>query len=481
MIKSTRTLLFFVLMGLLFVTTACNLQSSETGQEIVIPKDERLTESDFAILIGRKSGLITYLGPNGNIFTTNQAGRSTTSITTDANLDKVDDLNTAVEAIYYLLPTWSTSGRKLAFVQHRITNIKEQDFARSFQQISFQAQEQDQNRRTSIYTIYAADPDGSNQQELWSGTARPIYMYWAPDGRNLSALLQDPNASALQFALLSTDGESNGSDQFQLLDFGAPLYWDWAPHGKQILTHIGSIPSTERVSLLSLEAQVIEEILDIAPARFASPDISPNGQNVMLPLRSDVEDDDDTWVSIFDLNTRKRSVIEKLDGDLFIGGSFSPDSSMVAYIASETTAGPIEGELAIYTLATGDLKLSKAKNLIAFFWSPDSSKIAWFELINQDEGDDSNGRPKFGLHIFDVESQNIVELVKPFETTAQFNEVLTFYSQYQRSATIWSPDSRTVSLPVRTPEGPVIIAMDVSGEIHPRTLAPGVLSFWSAE
>lgn len=481
MAKITKALSAFFLIGFVLLVTACNLQPSVTGQEITVPDDERLTESDFAILIGRRSGLITYLGPNGNILTTDQAGRNTVSITSDANLDQIDDLNQAIEAIYYLLPTWSTGGRKLAFAQHRITNLSDQDFAHRFQQASLKTQQQDQNRRTSIYTIYAADANGENRQELWRGTARPIYMYWAPDGLNLSVLLQEPNANALQFALMSTNNEPSTSETLQVIDVGAPLYWDWAPHSKQILTHIGSVAPTERVSLLSLETQIIEEVFDVSPARFASPDISPNGQNVLLALQADNEEDDDTWISIINLTTRKRSVIEKLDGDLFIGGSFSPDSSMVAYIASDSTAGPAKGELAIYTLATGDLKLSKAKNLVAFFWSPDSSKIAWFELLEPDDDETDNGLPKFGLHIFDIKSRNVVELVNPFQSTAQFNEVLTFYSQYQRSATIWSPDSRTVTLPVRSLEGPIIITMDVSGEIHPRTIAPGVLSFWSAE
>ena len=479
--QKSRTVSAFIVIVFLIVASACSLQSIETEQEIVIPDDDRLTESDFAILIGRKSGLITYLGPNGNIFTTNQAGGNTVAITSDANLDQVEDLNQALEAVYYLLPTWSTDGRQLAFAQHRITNSGEQDFAYGLQQISQTVQQQDQNQRTSSYTIFAADSEGQNRQELWRGTARPIYMYWAPDGVTLSVILQEPNGNALQFALLSTNDPLRTSETMQVIDVGAPLYWDWAPHSKQILTHIGSVPPAERVSLLSLEDQIVEEILDVAPARFASPDIAPSGEWVMLPLQSDIEEDDDTWVSIINLATREKSVIERLDGDLFIGGSFSPDSSMVAYIASATTAGPIEGELAIYTLGTGNLKISKAKNIVAFFWSPDSSKIAWFELIESEDSESNNGRPQFGLHIFDVESQNVVELVEPFRTTAQFNEVLTFYSQYQRSATIWSPDSRTVTLPVRTPEGPVIITMDISGEIHPRTLAPGVLAFWSAE
>lgn len=483
-------------MAMLLLFSACDLlptlptESTESTESKTSSDDERLTESDFAILIGRKSGLITYLGPNGNVFTINQAGRNKTSITSDSNLDQIEDLNRATDATYYLLPTWTTSGQKLAYAQHQITDSRDQDFAQAGMiQIANSSLPsidlgQQQNGRSSTYSIYSANADGMNQQRLWMGTARPIYMYWAPDGQTLSVLLQEPNGSELQFALLSTENENENlasSEQnentFQVVDVGGPLFWDWAPHGSQILTHIGSTTLTERVSLLSLESQIIEEILDIAPARFASPDISPNGKLVMLPLQSDAADDDDTWITVMNLATRNKSVIEKLDGDLFVGGSFSPNSDKVGYIASKGTA---EGELAVYTLANGDLFISESKNLIAFFWSPDSSKIAAFEAVPTDESS-ANSRPRYGLHIVDIENNTTVKLFNEFETTTQFTEVLTFYSQYQRSATIWSPDSRAVVLPIRTPEGPMIIAMDVTGTIHPRTLASGVLAFWSAD
>ncbi|MFT5193360.1 MAG: Tol biopolymer transport system component [Cellvibrionaceae bacterium] len=500
-----------VAVGIFLIFSACNLLPAlrdEADNTSSSSANDRLEESDFAILIGRKSGLITYLGPNGNVFTTNQAGRNLVSITSDSNLDKIQDLNRAPEAVYYLLPTWSTSGRKLAFGQHHVTNSSDQDFAQAPdnnlqnqpQSISISneqnqleiseptagtIQQQDRDSQTNVYTIFSADADGANKKIVWRGTARPIYMYWAPDEVTLSVLLQEPGANALQLVLISTTEPYAGNEAIQVIDVGGPLYWDWAPHGKQILTHVGTTAPSERMSLLNLEASVVEEVLDFSPARFAAPDISPDGRRIMLPLRSDIVGDDDTWVSIISMATRKKSTIDKINGDLFIGGAFSPDSSKVGYIASKANAETPVGELAVYTLETGELAISESKNLIAFFWSPDSSKIALFELIPSTTGEDNeqstNGRPKLGLYIFDVESEEVVELIKPFETTAQFTEVLTFYSQYQRSATIWSPDSQSVVLPVRTPGGPVIIVMDISGKIHPRTLAPGVLAFWSAE
>ncbi|MFK7804386.1 MAG: hypothetical protein AB8G95_22310 [Anaerolineae bacterium] len=492
---------FAILIGTLALFSACGLiqPAPETEEKndaadtsIEANEVERLTESDFAIFIGRKSGLITYLGPNGNIFTINQAGRNNVSITSDSNLEQFEDLSRAPDAVYYLLPTWTTSGRKLAFAQHQITDTRDQDFAQVPNLISNSqtgmfsigyspaqplARPEQQNGRTSIYTIFSADADGENQQTLWTGTARPIYMYWAPDGETLSVLLQEPGGSELQFALLKAGDSESNQETFQIIDVGGPLYWDWAPHTNQILTHIGSVPPTERVSLLSLESQVIEEILDLEPARFASPDISPDGRLVMLPLQSDVADDDDTWVTIIDLTTRNKSVVDRLDGDLFVGGAFSPDNSMIAYIASTGTA---EGELAIYTLENGNLVISQSKKLLAFFWSPDSSKIAAFGVVPSDE-DSNSGRPTLSVQIIDVQSEGVTELFSSFETTSQFTEVLTFYSQYQRSATIWSPDSQNIVFPVRTRDGPMVITMDVSGTIHPRTLAPGVLAFWSAD
>ncbi|MEM9774717.1 MAG: hypothetical protein AAF902_09070 [Chloroflexota bacterium] len=452
----------------LFVLTGCGqLPDIDEPANLSVQEGERLQESDFALLISNRSGLITYLGTDGNVYVTDQTGQVTTPITADANATSLESFNNAPEIKYYLLPTWSTAGQKLAFAQHHIRNESGQNVAQ-LQRVALPTQNDSESARKSTFTIFATNGDGTDTHALWEGEARPIYMYWAPNGETLSAILQPQNAGSLQFVVMSAADQS-----VDVLDIGAPLFWDWSPTSQQIMTHIGSGDGLERMGLLSLDGQVVEEIFDFELARFSSPDISPDGRLVAFPTRSEEDDDDDTWVSVFDFGTREKRVIERLDGDLLIDATFSPEGKHLAYVATKTS-GPARGELAVYSLETGKLFVSNEKRVTAFFWSPDSQKIAWFERAESD-------LRSVDLNVLDLNSGESVLLMTGIQTTPQFAEVLSFHNQYQRSATIWSPDSRTVVFPMVQGESTVIVAMDAGGKIEPRRLGEGVVSFWSAE
>ncbi|MEM8859005.1 MAG: hypothetical protein AAGD96_11830 [Chloroflexota bacterium] len=453
----------------LFILVGCSqLPSIDEPANLVVPEGELLEESDFAISIGARSGLITYLGNDGNVYVTDQAGSFQNAITTDANATSFEPLSSAPEIKYYLLPTWSTSGRQLAYAQHYIRDEGGQNVAQLIP-ASYTIQDDESQTRKSTFSIFSASSDGSGNQELWTGEERPIYMYWAPDGETLSAILQSPSAGALQFVVLDTTDQS-----VEILDVGAPLFWDWAPSGQQIMTHIGSLNGAERMGLLTLEEQVTEEVFDFDLAGFTSPDISPDGRMAVFPTRAEEDSDDDTWVTVLEFETRNKKVIDRLDGDVFIDATFSPDSQKLAYVASKQTAGPAKGELAVYSLATGSLFVSQEKSVVAFFWSPDGQKIAWFERSN----DQSN---RYDLYVLDLNTEESVLLMAGLQTTPQFNEVISFHNQYQRSATIWSPDSRTVVFPMFQGDSTKIMAMDASGKIKPREIGDGILSFWSAD
>lgn len=451
-----------------FILVSCGyFPAYDEPANLSVSDGQLLEESEFALLIGGRSGLITYLGTDGNVYVTDQTGQQVIPITADANASAFESFNNAPEVKYYFLPTWSTAGQRLAFAQHHIRDDSGQNVAQ-LQMVNSPAQNDDQPNRKSTFSIIAANGDGTEAQAVWTGESRPIYMYWAPDGETLSAILQLQNAGTLQLMVMNTADQS-----VEVIDVGAPLYWDWAPTGRQILTHIGSADGSERMGLLSLEEQVVEELFTFDLARFSSPDISPDGHMAVFPTRATEEDDDDTWVSVLDFATRENKVIERLDGDLLIDATFSPDSQHVAYVATKTT-GPSSGELAVYTLGTGDLFVSSEKQVTAFFWSPDSQKIAWFERVD--------GNPRaVDLHVLNLNTQKSILLMSNIQTTPQFGEVLTFHSQYQRSATIWSPDSRTVVFPMVQGDSTVIMAMDAGGKIKPRQLGQGVVSFWSAE
>ena len=246
-------------------------------------------ESAFALRLSPKSGKISIVGNDGNIYTLNQAGNNINPVTADANLGARTDQQRSPNLINYLLPTWSTSGQQLAYVRLQVTTQGDEDFAQSakIQTISF-AQQQRRPEQKTTFTIFVLDRANGAPKSIWSGSARPIYMSWSPNGEYVSALLQQGNSPALQLALIATADSS-----INVVDVGSPLFWDWAPNSQQIMTHIGSGEVNERISVLELSEPVTEEIINLETSGFMSPDVSPNGRQFALPIKPDEEDDDD--------------------------------------------------------------------------------------------------------------------------------------------------------------------------------------------
>ena len=72
-------------------------------------------------------------------------------------------------------------------------------------------------------------------------------------------------------------------------------------------------------------------------------------------------------------------------------------------------------------------------------------------------------------------------LIARFPPSRGFFDVLPFFDQYQRSSTIWSPDSRFISFTALTDQGtPGIFVARADGNIKPRFIASGDEAFWSS-
>jgi hypothetical protein len=77
-----------------------------------LPKDMQIPQSPLLSTLERKSGLIAYLGADGNMYISDQAGGNLVQLTKDAVVpEKQGD-----PIHYYQHPTWSRDGNQLAFV-----------------------------------------------------------------------------------------------------------------------------------------------------------------------------------------------------------------------------------------------------------------------------------------------------------------------------------------------------------------------------
>jgi Tol biopolymer transport system component len=430
-----KKLIFFTLIAVL--TTAC------------MPQDGRIPQSPLLSTLERKSGLIAYIGVDGNLYVSDQAGGKKTQLTTDAT----DPLNPSAEVITYQLPTWSADGNQLAFMGMSGTS-------------------EDASGR-----ILVANIESEAVNEIFSSkTEYPFFLLWSPDDSNISFL--STSASGQTLILQSTAAAGGGKST--IIDTGSPYYWSWAPNGRVLITHSGGAEnsaSPEHLAFIRFQdTDIIESSLDLTPAAFQAPAWSPDGSLIALTRAEDEKNE----VILTDDTGKYLKTLGSFTLNTALG--WSSDSKKVAFIDGvQTMQAGVIGELNVVDTET-DEKVSAGENVIAFFWSPDAKRIAYFVpfLTTPEEGSAQSEEQLFlQLNMLDLETGESKELFT-YRPTQQFATMLPYFDQYHQSNTIWSPDNNNLVLSFLDNEGnPGIAIVAASGQLEPRLLDEGFLAFWS--
>lgn len=418
-----------------------------------LPRDVQIPQSPLLSTLERKSGLIAYVGADGNMFVSDQGGGNLKQLTNDAKLPE----NQSDPYSLYQYPTWSKDGSQLAFVRTTNENAKPKS------------------------DLFVANLDNDKVNQVFeSESEHPFYLYWSPDNANVSLLTTSVSRQSLILQNIPADGSER-----TIIDAGSPYYWSWAPDGSTMIVHTGGASSTspQHLAFLSLNTEnknegIIEDGLDTTPASFQAPAWSPDGRHILLTR---VNDKDENEIILMD-GTGK---VEKVIGTFEVNTAFawSPDSTKVAFISGSRAmnAGTI-GPLHILDIETQQ-ETVKDEDVYAFFWSPNSEKIAYFiPLVTNQAADGSQTSTQqliLQLNMLDVATGESRELFK-YQPTEQFTNILPYFDQYHQSVTIWSPDNNNLVLSfVNSNGGSGIAIVAASGQLEPRLLAEGFLAFWS--
>ena len=421
-----------------------------------LPGNTQMQQNPYLPFLERKSGLIAYIGADGNIYTSDQAGNNRVAYTEDAEIPS----EATSPYRYYLLPTWSRDSASLGFVG-----------------VSGQGTD-------ASATVYIADVEEEASKEVFTSQSEtPFYLYWSPDNAHLSFLSSTADGQSL--ILQSVSGEQEEST---VLDTGSPYYWSWAPDGKTMIVHTGSSQSSlpEHLAFLQVNSEIVEQGLDTAPATFQTPAWSPDGSHILMTR---LGEDDKKEIILTDGRGKFDRVID--DYDLNAAFAWSNNSDRIAYIKGDRTltAGTL-GTLHVVDLETSD-QLFEEENVYAFFWSPDGEEIAYFTpQIGNASSTEQQGTATpenqqqqlyLQLQVLDVDSGESRDVLT-FRPTEQLAAVLPYFDQYHQSATIWSPDGNNLVVSFLTSDNRAGIAIvPASGRLEPRLLAPGYLAFWSWE
>jgi Tol biopolymer transport system component len=268
---------------------------------------------------------------------------------------------------------------------------------------------------------------------------------------------------------------------YRSLDRGAPFYWDWRADSLSMVTHVNTgRPGTtgERLSLLKVEPDLTRSEMSVDPGMFQSPSFSPDGQNIAYVS---------TAQSVSTLHLRAlvgsadRTVATET-GSPFM--EFSSDGKRIAYLAALSLQPVPAGTLTVVDLGAGEKRHTlKESPVLEFFWAPNGRTLV-FAVPDDGEKIDpmflaSDEVAYIRLMGYDATSGKTWVIAR-FPPSRGFLSVLPYFDQYQRSSTMWSPDSRLIGFTALTADGsPGLYVAQADGNIKPRFLAQGDFAFWS--
>ena len=363
---------------------------------------------------------------------------------------------------FFAWPTWSPDAKTLVF------SAVEGDRSSS-PSISLYSFERASGQRKKLFV---GDPGVAGL--LAEGVVH--YPLWSPDSKRLAFI-----AVTAGGLTLFVDEVSAATNAEPVLDRG-PLWMSWSSDSAYLLVHRGA----DHFLVDTARGNAVER-LEVQAIQYRVPAWIPQ-QNTVTVLSSNGSGLELGNADVVAGNLGKTRPIAKVTrAPAFL---WSPDG---AYLALAETVRPL-GYLGLNLFAYRDLRLipsgAESKqielqdNILAYFWSPDSTKLAYVTLAEGTRG----LRWKL-LDVSDGSQTPLVDFVPSRDQLTMFQ----FFDQYAYSHLLWSPDSRslvfagqprasavTASAALHPGhQGSHIIVVDTEPTISVEVIVPGTLGVWS--
>lgn len=358
----------------------------------------------------------------------------------------------------YLFPAWAPDGRSIAVLGSSEAG-------------------------SGVYVL-GDEADGDAAELYFSESDAPIYIYWRPDGGAVSYIASGERSLNLWLS------PPHGADEPLLLAEGQPLYWDWADENSRLLVHTGTPVTGAQLSFVEVDGteQAVEALDE--PGFFQAPGVSNGGAYVAFAGLEEGE----RSLTVSNIVSGERQSTEH-QGIVAMG--WSPTEQTLAFISPQERARQtfqnFYGPLRLLDAGTGDVTLLVSQTVLAFFWSPDGEKIAYFtpgqgeQVASAPSGnrDRTLGKVRWQedelrlslsvVHVENGGSQHVLD----FRPTDLFiRQFLPFFDQYALSHRLWSPDSAALVLPILDDDRASIYVAPISGD-SVRHVADGEMAFWS--
>jgi TolB protein len=359
-------------------------------------------------------------------------------------------------------PTWSPSGRRLVY-----TEVKEVPGS------------------TPLMLLEMLDVVSGDSVVLHSAEAAGIaagvfhYAMWSPDGERLAFIASQ--SGNLGLFIDTVDDEHPPG---RVLENG-PLWMSWSSDSQHLLAH----RADSHFLLNALPEAVEVRSLGIRSTGYRVPAWQPGTSEATVLAQGQ---DGDFSLFSAEVTVDGLSGTEHIaDVDSDATFLWSPDGERIAVGGPKAALqylGLVVGVhsgLTVYRGGTDEKEPMQIRDaVISYFWSPDSSKIAYVSPAS------TNSVLRWTM--FDVSDGSRWPLVDFVPTIDQLT-LFQFFDQYAYSHSLWSPNSRTLVFAGllydeavsasyssgQTDEQPQIYVMDSDPSPPVQSIAEGNLGIWS--
>ena len=393
--------------------------------------------------------LIAYVGQDDNIYTIRPDGAEQQIVSIPMAGETASLIGGVAfdDHTIYNWPTWSPDASKLAFTSYSANG----DFAGALWLVDIPG---------GLPDKVFQDPDDTIGRFV--AQRSPHYVYWSPQGDRLAFLAPTPESLVL-YMIDTADPHHPDT-----ISFGAPSYMAWSPDGQYLLHHL-----VQELDLVDTRNRYARASLNADSFSYRTPAWSPDGSRIAY---------------VNDLQGSEKLLISGLQGaptlevdsvDVLSVFLWSPTANEIAYTELGTGRSlgiPTYAGLTVFDADSGESRQITTREILAFFWSPDGSKIAYVVVDRRTS--------KISWYVNDRSGRSEKKLTDFIPSHEQLFVMFAFFDQYSYSNRLWSPDSQALVYSGQAPDangtgGSAIQVISVDGNEAPLVIAPGNLAFWS--